>query len=89
MDYDNKQTFTFKLENEKGQLEVKGEILGESQIRFFDDLKFKAVIALLNSIDKQNFHESGKPQLFDDYIKEIEETINEMKKYDRFQGKRN
>ncbi|WP_223596574.1 hypothetical protein [Neobacillus bataviensis] len=87
MDIENTQKVTFKLENDNGKFEVKGEIIGESQIPFFDDLKFKGVIALLNSIDKQNFDGSGNHQLFDHFIKEIEETIVEMKKYDQFQGK--
>ncbi|MFP5110067.1 hypothetical protein ACSU6B_25560 [Neobacillus sp. C211] len=87
MEIENTQKVTFKLENGKGKLEVKGEMIGESRIPFFDDLKFKGVIALLNSIDKQNFNESGNSQLFDHFIREIEETIDEMKKYDQFQGK--
>jgi hypothetical protein len=75
------------MENDKGQLSVKGEISGESDIPFLDDLKFKGVIALLNSIDKKNFGTSGNDHLFDHYIREIEETINEMKKHNEFQGK--
>jgi hypothetical protein len=89
LEIENTQKVSFKLENEKGKLEVKGEIMGESQIPFFDDLKFKGVIALLNSIDKQNFNGLGNHQLFDHFIREIEETINEMKKHDQFRGKLN
>jgi hypothetical protein len=85
---DHTHKVNFKVENDNGELEVKGEISGESQIPFFDDLKFKAVIALLNSIDKQNFKDSGNSQMFNLYIGEIEETINEMKSYDQFQGKK-
>ncbi|MDN3016130.1 hypothetical protein PH210_07955 [Paenibacillus sp. BSR1-1] len=87
MNIENTQKVTFQLENDLGKLEVKGDIIGESQIPFFDDLKFKGVIALLNSIDKQNFIESGNHRLFDHFITEIEETLDEMKKYDQFQGK--
>ena len=87
MNIENMQKFTFNMENDNAQLVVKGEISGESEIPFFDDLKFKAIIALLNSIDKQNFSESGNNHLFDHYISEIEETINELKKYNQFQGK--
>lgn len=79
--------FRFKHENDKGQPIVNGEISGESEISLLDDLKFKAVIALLNSIDNKNFNECGKNDLFDQYITEIEETIYEMKKYDEFQGR--
>jgi hypothetical protein len=77
------------MENDQGELVVKGEIIGETEIRAFDDLKFKAVIALLNSIDKQNFSEIGNNHLFNHYISEIEETIQMMKKYNQFQGKTN
>jgi hypothetical protein len=75
------------MENDKGQLNVKGEISGESEIPFLDDLKFKGVIALLNSIDKKNFSKSGNDHLFDQYISDIEETINEMQRHNEFQGK--
>ncbi|MBU8919316.1 hypothetical protein BGM25_25085 [Bacillus sp. FJAT-29953] len=87
MNVDNTGKFTFRLENDEGEVEVKGEINGESEIPFFDDLKFKAVIGLLNSIDKKNFSDSGNHQVFKYFIREIEETIHEMKKYDQFQGK--
>jgi hypothetical protein len=86
MDIDPMKKCTFNMENNKGELVVKGEIIGETEIPFFDDLKLKAVIALLNSIDKQNFSDSGKDHLFDHYITEIEETINEVKKHKKFQG---
>ncbi|GHH98871.1 hypothetical protein [Neobacillus kokaensis] len=85
MDMNHTQKVNFKFENEKGDLEVKGEIYGESHIPFFDDLKFKAVIALLNSIDQQNFNDSGNSQIFNLYIREIEETIKEMRNYNQFQ----
>jgi hypothetical protein len=74
------------MEDDKGKLIVKGEISGESEIPLLDDLKFKAIIALLNAIDKQNFSESGNHHLFDRYIRELEETIDEVKKYNQFQG---
>ncbi|MCQ6274888.1 hypothetical protein JMM81_07910 [Bacillus sp. V3B] len=87
MDIDHMKKCTFNMENNKGELVVKGEIIGETEISFFDDLKLKAVIALLNSIDHQNFIDSGNDQLFDHYIREIEEMINEVKKHKQFQGK--
>ncbi|AZU62336.1 hypothetical protein [Neobacillus mesonae] len=85
MDMNHTQKVNFKFENDNGDVEVKGEIYGESQIPFFDDLKFKAVIALLNSIDQQNFNDSGNSQIFNLYIREIEETIKEMRNYNQFQ----
>ena len=89
MDMNHMQKCTFNMENDKGELEVKGEITGESEIPCFDDLKLKAIIALLNSIDKQNFINAGNNYIFDNYVREIEETINEIKKHNKFQGKIN
>ena len=71
---------TFHMENNQGELIVKGELSGESEIHFHDDLKFKGIIALLNSINKKNFLETKNENKFDQYVKEIEETINEIKK---------
>ena len=79
------ETFRFNMENDHKELVVSGNIQGKPEMQSLDDLKFKAIIALLNSIDKQNFTEVDKDQLFVDYLKEIEETIGEMKKYDEFQ----
>ena len=87
MDIDFMQKCRFHMENDKGELVVKGEIIGETKIPFFDDLKLKAVIALLNSIDHENFSNSGKNGLFDHYIREIKETINEVQKHNKFQEK--
>ena len=78
--------FHFSLENEEGQLVVKGEISGTAAVPSLDDLKFQAVIALLHSVDKKNFSEVDKVHLFDQSINEIQETITEMKKHDQFQG---
>ena len=87
MDIDFMQKCRFHMENDKGELVVKGEIIGETKIPFFDDLKLKAVIALLNSIDHENFSNSGENDLFDHYIREIKETINEVQKHNKFQEK--
>ncbi|MGM0904796.1 MAG: hypothetical protein ACQEXB_27530 [Bacillota bacterium] len=78
--------FNFSLEDEKGQIVVKGEISGDSEVPSLDDLKFNAVIALLNSIDKKHFGEVEKAHLFEQYIKEIEETMKEITIHDEFQG---
>lgn len=86
MDMEQIETVIFHMENNKGELIVKGEISGESEIPFHDDLKFKGIIALLNSIDKKNFLEIENENIFGQYVKEIEETINEIKKYSHFQG---
>ena len=87
MDIDFMQKCRFHMENDKGELVVKGEIIGETKIPFFDDLKLKAVIALLNSIDHENFSNSGKNGLFDHYIREIKETMIEVQKHNKLQGK--
>lgn len=70
----NEKKHSFKMEDSTGRLIVKGEIIGESEIEFYDDLKLKAVIALINSVDQQNFEAAGKMNVFNDYIREIEET---------------
>ena len=87
MDIDFMQKCRFHMENDKGELVVKGEIIGETEIPFFDDLKLKAVIALLNSIDHENFSNSGKNGLFDHYIREIKETMIEVQKHNKLQEK--
>ena len=79
------ETFNFNLENDNKELVISGKIQGKPEISSLDDLKFKAIIALLNSVDKQNFVDAEKGQLFDDHLDEIEGTINEMKSYDEFQ----
>jgi hypothetical protein len=79
--------FNFTLENENHEAIVVGEISGLSQIPTLDDLKFNAVIALLNSIDQKNFSEAGQDSLFNQYINEIQGTISEMQKHSQFQGK--
>ncbi len=83
----NKKKHSFKMEDSTGRLIVKGEITGESELEFYDDLKLKAVISLINSVDQQNFEAAGKIDVFNDYIREIEETLSEVKKHNRFQGK--
>jgi len=75
------------MEDTNGKLEVEGEISGETIIPNYDDLKFKAIIALLNSIDKQNFIVTENLPLFNTFVTEIEETIIEVSKYESFQGK--
>lgn len=87
MESAQEHTYKFKMESNDGRLTVKGEIAGETIIPNYDDMKLNAVIALLNSVDKQNFTASGKLELFDSLITEIEETITEMKKHQTFQGK--
>ena len=56
---------SFKIKNEGKGLSVKGGISGESNMLFHDDLKFKAITALLNSIDKKNFIETDNELKFD------------------------
>lgn len=87
MDMNPVQTFKFSLENSNGQQIVCGEIKGETDMQSLDDLKLKAVIGLLNSVDKQNFTEMRNEQLLENYLEEIVNTIQEMKKHNQFQGK--
>ena len=55
MEIDQMNTVTFHMENNQGELIVKGELSGESEIPFHDDLKFKGIIALLNLSIKRTF----------------------------------
>jgi hypothetical protein len=84
MDEFNEKKHSFKMEDSIGRLIVKGEIIGESELEFYDDLKLKAVIALINSVDQQNFEMAGKMDVFNYYVREIEETLSEVKKHSRF-----
>ncbi len=59
------------MKNERKELIVKGEISGKSNMLFHDGLKFKAIMALLNSIDKKNFIETDNEFKFDYYLKEV------------------
>lgn len=80
------KTITFKSEDKESNMIIEGKITGSSQIKFHDDMKLEAVLALLNSVDKRNFGESEKLELFHTYIQEIEETLLAMKTFDSFQG---
>ncbi|PLT31517.1 hypothetical protein [Peribacillus deserti] len=80
------QSYIFEMEDSKGELVVSGKIRGDSEMEFYDDLKLKAVIALLNSVDQERFTVHGKNSLFSDYISEIEDTISQIKRFESFQG---
>ncbi|MBM7692913.1 hypothetical protein JOC77_002344 [Peribacillus deserti] len=86
MQSNEEQSYIFEMEDSKGELVVSGKIKGDSEMEYYDDLKLKAVIALLNSVDQERFTVHGKNRLFTDYISEIEDTISQIKKHERFQG---
>ncbi|MDQ0254658.1 hypothetical protein J2S74_002037 [Evansella vedderi] len=86
MDSTEEQRHQFKMVEDNGEIIVEGEIIGRSVIPYYDDLKCKAIIALLNSIDQDNFVKAEKWELFEEYFKEIEETLTEIKKFNKFQG---
>lgn len=81
-----KQSFQFRMESASGTVEVEGEVRGPFRIPGQDDMKLKAVLALLNSVDQEHFKKVNEVELFDHFIEEIEGTLQNMKKYDRFQG---
>ncbi|WP_174734974.1 hypothetical protein [Mesobacillus harenae] len=85
---ENSEVIKYKFEaaDENEELIIKGEIYGRAALPALDDLKLNAVIALLNSVDQQNFQAAGKSDVFTELIKEIEETVDAIKKHDRFQG---
>lgn len=83
-----KQSFQFRLESHSGKVEVEGEVKGPFRIPAQDDMKLKAVLALLHSVDQENFKKVNEVDLFHDLMEQIEGTINQMKRYDHFQGER-
>ncbi|GAA3321588.1 hypothetical protein GCM10020331_038050 [Ectobacillus funiculus] len=83
----NEKKHSFNMEDNTGRLIVKGEIIGESELEFYDDLKLKS------RYRSHKFRRSaktsrrrGKMDVFNDYMREIEETLSEVKKHSRFQG---
>jgi hypothetical protein len=74
------------MENGNGDLVISGQITGASEVPYLDDLKLKGVAALLHSVDQVNFKDSGKVVLFEQYINDIEKTIENLKRHKRFQG---
>ncbi|UTR10604.1 hypothetical protein MM300_22525 [Evansella sp. LMS18] len=83
------QRCVFHLEDEEEKLVVHGEISGESDVDYHDDLKLKAVIALLNSVDQVNFTKAEKGAQFNEFMEEIQDVLSEMKSNEHFQGKMN
>lgn len=86
MTFENLETVVFEAKDEEDQILVSGKITGVSQVPYFDDLKLKAVAALLNSVDQEHFKRDGKMDLFNDYMDEIMETVAAIKTTERFQG---
>ncbi|PLR91141.1 hypothetical protein [Bacillus sp. T33-2] len=83
----DEQKCIFESFDDNGNMVLKGEVTGESEVHFYDDLKLKSVIALLNSVDQKNFNRSGRTNLFHGLLKEIEDMIHELKTFEEFQGK--
>jgi hypothetical protein len=81
-----RQSFQFRLEGASGMVEVEGDVRGTFRIPGQDDMKLKSVLALLHSVDQENFKKVNEVDLFNELIEDIEETLHHMKKYDRFQG---
>ncbi|MDQ0243376.1 hypothetical protein J2S09_000912 [Bacillus fengqiuensis] len=86
MTFENLETVVFEAKDEEDHILVSGKITGISEVPYFDDLKLKAVTALLNSVDQEHFKNDGKMDLFNDYMEEIIKTVAAIKATDRFQG---
>lgn len=75
----NKGVFILSEEHVKFQFvsgETKGMIEGYSNMTFWNhDLKLKAVLALLDSVDSKDFFDSPNYNELDDYTKEIIKAI--------------
>ena len=83
-----KQSFQFRSESASGKVEVEGEVKGPFRIPGQDDMKLKGVLALLHSVDQGNFKKVNEVELFHELMEQIEGTIDQMKRYDHFQGHR-
>ncbi|HWO97913.1 MAG TPA: hypothetical protein VNM45_16555 [Bacillus sp. (in: firmicutes)] len=86
MTFENLETVVFHAKDELGHTLVSGKITGASEVSYFDDLKLKAVTALLNSVDQEHFKNDGKIDLFKSYMEEIIEIVSAIKANERFQG---
>lgn len=82
------QSFQFRMESSSGTVEVEGEVKGPFRIPGQADMKLKAVLALLHSVDQENFKKVNEVELFHELMEQIEGTIDHMKRYDQFQGER-
>ncbi len=76
------------MENGSGMVEVEGEVNGRFRIPGQDDMKLRAVLALLHSVDQENFKKVNEVDLFLELVEQIEGTIENMKRFDFFQGER-
>lgn len=83
-----KLSFQFRMENASGAVEVEGEVKGTFRVPGQDDMKLKAVLALLHSVDQGNFKKVNEENFFCELVEQIEGTIDNMKRYDHFQGDR-
>lgn len=79
MKMDKKTNLTLESYGENG-IALKVTVEGESNMPFWKhDLKLKAVIALLDSVDIKDFFEENKYEEFNTYMTEIQETLDAIK----------
>lgn len=78
-----KTKFTLESRNtSNGELEVGVTVEGETEMPFWNhDLKIRAAIALLESVDYKDFAEDSKEREFEKYLQELEETINAIRSF--------
>lgn len=75
-----KTILSFESENFETGETIKGTIEGTSEMSFWKhDLKFKAVLSLLEDINSKDFYEDNKHELFQKYIDEVQDTLNFIK----------
>lgn len=79
MKMDKKTNLTLESYGEN-DIALKVTVEGESNMPFWKhDLKLKAVIALLDSVDIKDFFEENKYEEFNTYMTEIQETLDAIK----------
>lgn len=76
---DKNTNLTLEAYGENGVV-LKVTVEGETNMPFWKhDLKLKAVLALLDSVDIKDFFEDNKYEEFDTYMTEIQETLDAIK----------
>jgi hypothetical protein len=70
----------FAQHGEKPEDTIEGSIKGYSNMPFWNhDLKLKAVMALLGTVDYKDFYENNNPEDLEQYLNEIEEQIKHLR----------
>lgn len=68
---------TSSFDPNRGKLEI--SIKGSTDLPFWNhDLKFQAAVTLLETIDRKDFFEYNKGELFFEYLNELRDLLNAL-----------